>query len=330
MQSLHLRNKQPALGRQLLANLHDGYARCSFESYPVRRGLPKEDLEAGNFLQEQQAHATALVQNWLFFGLLEEALRTPVLTKDFTQPADGGAFLLNTQRLGEFISQWQQRIEECSDEDKTAWAARLREVFREVFRFLQLFSSGLSTSFPSDFVAYLNPLAFLLDALQHQTTVLFADGAEHEPLPANFSPDATQALMQNGWCPFTVANILLPSASPSLFVYASSFDRCPVTIGQNHGDCDATYCAVTNVDTSTYKTRHNNLYCECEARCRTLIPNIGEVRALLEAEAIPIISSTEDGNLKISGHREGPYVAISHVWADGSEFPIRFKYCFCV
>ena len=251
-------------------------------------------------------------------------------TKDFTQPAEGGAFLLSTQRLGEFISQWQQRIEECSEEDKTAWAVRLREVFREVFRFLQLFSSGLSTSFPSNFVAYLNPLALLLDTLQYQTTVLFEDGAEHEPLPANFSPGATQALMQKDWCPFTVVNILLPSASPSLFVYASLFDRCPATIGQDHGDCEVTNCVVISVDTSTYKIRYNNLYCECEAKCGILIPNLGEIQALLEAGTIPIISPTEEGNLKISGHREGPYVAISHVWADGSDFPIRLKFCFYI
>ena len=331
MHPLHLLDKQPAFGRQLLTNLHDGYSRGSFEDYPARRGLSKEDLEAGNFSQEQQAHASALVQNWLFFGLLEEALRTPVSTTDFTQPVDGGALLLDTKRLGGFILQWQHHIEECSDDDKNAWAIRLRDVFREVLRFLQHLPSGLSTSFPGDFVAYLNPLAVLLDILQHQTSLLFADGAEHEPLPANFSPDTTQALLQKGWCPSTVANILLPSASPSLFAYASLFDWCPAANGQEHRQCNATECTVANVDTSTYRTRHNDLYCEGEAKCTFLIPDMGEIQALLEAETktIPVIFPTTDGDLKILGHQEGPYVAISHVWADGSEFPVCLKCCYC-
>ena len=330
MQSICQSDKQQILGWQLLANLHDAYPRGSFEDYPARRGLSKEDIEAGKFSHEQQAHAAALVQNWLFFGLLEEAFRTSVTTKDFTQPLKGGAFLLNLELLGEFTSQWQQQIAECSDEDRTAWAVRLREVFRQGFGFMQLFSCGLSASFPDDFPAYLNPLVLILDILQHQTTVLFADGAEHEPVPANLSPDATRALIQKGWCPFTVANILLPSASPSLFAYASIFDRCPTTIDQDHGSCDATNCAVMNVDTSCYKTRHNNLYCSCEATCRTLIPQLGEVEVSLEAETIPVISFTEDGNLNVSGHQQGPYVAISHVWADGSRSPCCLRVCFHV
>ena len=325
MQSLYKSDKQQTLGWQLLANLHDAYTRCSFEDYPARRGLPKRTIEAGEFSHEQQAHAAALVQNWLFFGLLEEVFRTSVTTKDFTKHVDDRTFLLDIEQLGELISQWQHRIAECSDEDKTAWVVRLREVFREVFGFLQLFSCGLSASFPTDFPAYLNPLVLLLDILQHHTTVLFADGAEHEPVPANFSLDATRALMQKGWCPFTLANILLPSVSPSLFAYGSTFDMCPTTIGQDHGGCDATNCAVINVDTSTYKTRHNNLFCECEATCRTLVPKLGEVEALLEAEVVPVISFAEDGNLNISGYQEGPYVAVSHVWADGSRFPFCLR-----
>jgi hypothetical protein len=50
---------------------------------------------------------------------------------------------------------------------------------------------------------------------------------------------------------------------------------------------------------------------------------MGEIQALLKAETktIPVILPTADGDLKILGHQEGPYVAISHVWADGSEFP---------
>ena len=40
------------------------------------------------------------------------------------------------------------------------------------------------------------------------------------------------------------------------------------------------------------------------------------VRGMLEKEEVPVVV-LEGGQLAVKGASEGPYVAISHVWADG-------------
>jgi hypothetical protein len=312
-----LNTESRQLGTKVLRNLHDGISRAAFEEYPLRRGFSSADLEAGNFPPEQSHQAAALVQNWLFFGLLEEVFRVSVPAADFTAATDHGEHFLSTRLLGEYVGRWTERVERCSEEESAEWAGRLRDVFREVVRFFQLYLSGVSAHYPDDFSVYLNPLAVLLETFQHHTSNVLADGAEHEPLPANFSPQATQELIYRGWCPFTIANILLPSSSPSLFEYARLFRDHPLFIHQDHAECNASECAVSNVDTSTYKTKHNDVFCNGENDCETLTPDMQIVKVKLEDGKIPVISFAENQGLMTLGSEDGPYVAISHVWADG-------------
>lgn len=307
--------RQP--GTKVLSNLHDGIPREAFDEYPLRRGFSSANLGAGDFAPEQSQQAAALVQNWFFFGLLEEVFQVPVPTRDFTDANEHGGRFLNTRLLGQYVGRWKERVEGCSDEERVEWAARLRQVFREVVRFFQLYLSGVSTSYPNDFAVYLNPLAVLLETFQNYTSLIFQDGAEHEPLPANFAPQATQELVERGWCPFTVANILLPSGSPCLFEYARLFPDHPSFICQDHAECKASDCAVSHVDTSTYKTKHSDVFCKGEHDCETLAPDMNILKVKLEAGKIPVVSFTENPGLMTLGSEDGPYVAISHVWADG-------------
>jgi hypothetical protein len=308
-------SRQP--GTKLLSNLHDGIPREAFEEYPLRRGFSRANLGAGDFPPGQSQQAAALVQNWLFFGLLEEVFRVSVPAIDFTEATEHGEQFLSTNLLGQYVRRWKKRVEECSEEERAEWSARLREVFREVLRFFQLYLSGVSTRYPDDFPVYLNPLAVLLETFQHHTSVVFADGAEHEPLPANFAPQATQELIDRGWCPFTLANVLLPSGSPSLFEYARLFPDHPSFIHKDHAECKASDCAAYNVDASTYKAKHNDVFCKGEHDCETLTPDMDILMVILEAGKIPVLSFAENQGLTTLGNEDGPYVAISHVWADG-------------
>jgi len=285
-------------GSEVLSNLHDGIQRGAFEDYPLRRGFSVASLEAGSFPPEQSKQAAALVQHWLFFGLLEEAFRVDVPATDFITRNANGEQYLSTHLLVGYTERWKERVDGCSEEQRAEWASRLRAVFREEVRFFQLYFSGVKTRYPDDFAAYMNPLAVLLDTLQHQTSAVLADGAEHEPLPTNFSPQATQELIQKGWCPFTIANVLLPSGSPSLFEYARLFRDHPPFIHQDHAECKASDCAVANVDTSTYKLKHSDVFCKGERDCEILIPDMDAVKTKLEAGKIPVVSFTEDQGLK--------------------------------
>lgn len=303
---------------RLLGNLHDGHLRAAFEEYPLRRGFSRTELSSGEFPQARSQRAAVVVQNWLFFGLLEEAFRDSVPATDFIVATDDGDEFLSTRLLGDYVGRWRARVQASSREESAKWAARLREVYLEAARFFLLYhASGAHSQYPDGFATYLNPLALLLETLQHYVSDIFADGAEHEPLPANCSPQATQELVERGWCPFTVANILLSSSSPALFEYARLFRDHPPFIYQDHGQCTTRNCAVANVDTSTYETKHCSLYCKGKDNCEILKADMDILKVKLEAGKIPVTLFTEHQGLVTLGSEDGPYIAISHVWADG-------------
>ncbi|MCJ1279354.1 hypothetical protein MMC21_007178 [Puttea exsequens] len=307
-------------GTVLLGNLHDGIPWGPFEEYPARRGISREQLQRGDLSLEQARQAAALVQNWLFFGLLEEAFQTSVPTADFTQNAEGVGLVLSTRRLPEYLERWERRVmgQIESETERAKWAARLRAVYREAVRFFQLLCVGsLLARYPHRFIDYLNPLAVLVETLQCHTTRIFSDGAEIEPLIAFLSPAAKQELIYQGWCPFTITHVLLPSGSPSLLEYARSFGHPPSFIEQNHGNCTENDCTLATVDPATYRMKHRQGWCVGEAQCETLTADMEVVRAQLRSGRVPVVSYTENQGLITVGAEDDEYVAISHVWADG-------------
>ncbi|KAI0765383.1 hypothetical protein C8Q74DRAFT_1050657 [Fomes fomentarius] len=69
---------------------------------------------------------------------------------------------------------------------------------------------------------------------------------------------------------------------------------------------------VETVDTANYKPQHISSDCTCEH----VVPSFEGVRGLLQAGQVPVV--VFDGSeLTVQGATRGPYVAISHVWADG-------------
>lgn len=120
-------------------------------------------------------------------------------------------------------------------------------------------------------------------------------------------------LLANGWCPYAV---LLRSNLFTL-AYASTFfpyNRNP-TKDSEHATCTSDRCvAWHNLDTAEYVTRHTPT---CPASsCAFLSPSLAPVYGILSSNRIPIM--VYDGqSLSVRCADDGPYVAISHVWADG-------------
>ena len=308
----------PSPGITLLGNVHDGFPRGSFEEYPVRRGTLREQLLNGDFPPEKSQEVAVLVQNWLFFGLLEEAFQTLVPTADFTQSLAGSRLVLSTRRLPEYIKRWEAQVTSGQVEGATGqaqWAAQLRSVYREVVRQL-LHVQTLIARYPHGFVDYLNPLAVLVETLQCHTTRIFRDGAEHEPLAVFLSPEARQNFIDQGWCPYTLANFLLPLGSPSVFEYARSFGHRPSFIEQDH-PCTENDCVVATIDPATYGIKHRRGYCEGETKCEVLLPDMGVISASLRSGKVPVVTYTDEQGLITDEAVDGRYVAISHVWVDG-------------
>ncbi|KAI0670230.1 hypothetical protein C8Q78DRAFT_1035166 [Trametes maxima] len=117
-----------------------------------------------------------------------------------------------------------------------------------------------------------------------------------------------------GWCPYTASTgFLLRLVDPSLM---SNLVRLPPHIRSapdEHKDCNESACTLyTIADTDTYVARHVHPACACEY----VKPSPDDVVRLLSQGVVPVMAY--DGSaLRVIPSNDTPYVAISHVWADG-------------
>ncbi|EMD37253.1 hypothetical protein CERSUDRAFT_113901 [Gelatoporia subvermispora B] len=155
-----------------------------------------------------------------------------------------------------------------------------------------------------------------------------------------------EKLLQDGWCPFAIEMLSCAGIIPLAYAY-----RCgPSSRGDilyendNHKRCTPTECMRNAIDIATYSNRHVTGTCRCEY----LAPPKNTVEQMILNGDIPVIrvqsTSTDqsphslqpgadlqyDQNGEANNNIEDvmptvscrkssstPYVAISHVWADG-------------
>jgi len=82
---------------------------------------------------------------------------------------------------------------------------------------------------------------------------------------------------------------------------------------RDHSNCGDTLCNAYQTDEATYRTRHVHDICSCEfvnVETNVLVAALAEGR-------IPKVVITEDLMLQVVSDPGYPYVALSHVWADG-------------
>ncbi|PCH44972.1 hypothetical protein WOLCODRAFT_154992 [Wolfiporia cocos MD-104 SS10] len=122
-----------------------------------------------------------------------------------------------------------------------------------------------------------------------------------------------------GWCPFTIETF-----SDRLYVLGYAQRQPPPlrpVLYRSHEDCTPRKCVASNVDPGTYRTRHVSEDCACGFAK----PPLAEVMSVISSSQVPVMrivkDSTPDGGeslcIQCVPSNDTPYVAISHVWADG-------------
>jgi hypothetical protein len=87
---------------------------------------------------------------------------------------------------------------------------------------------------------------------------------------------------------------------------------------RDHSACTEGICSASQVNEETYETQHVEDGCRCELGR----PSAADLRPILESGLIPVLSFRfgHDGTFSgigVACSDDMPYVAISHVWADG-------------
>ncbi|TDZ28929.1 hypothetical protein C8035_v003896 [Colletotrichum spinosum] len=299
-----------------------------FGTFPERHGLTTSDVS--KTVNHQHA---ALVQEWLFFGMIDKLTDEPLPRSSFVRqgmvddeprdiidasPVTGLIARLNSQlRRGKCpvpIKELKTRV--CYA------AVACRNFSRQIHQGDEsLLSVYLSVAVLCEFLASYLTLARWADMIRGGYLSSYRRLGP-DSLQGVFScsgPAITSMLLKrmisNGWCEYQVYNLEC-YRSYMVTYYLSGITR-KERRGISHTRCTRSACAAYNT-VGGYTTRHTEEDCCCEF----LGVDKNKVVALLEKQEVPLISMTQDaeGNLVmdvIPLVPEQSYTAISHVWIDG-------------
>ncbi|KAI9069318.1 hypothetical protein FKP32DRAFT_1586963 [Trametes sanguinea] len=328
---------RPALDVPWLGATHDGYP-----SSPTLGGYTTARRNSG--IPYSLRDDAALWLSALTFGLLEAAtlIRLPEsLFLTSKSKEEGITQVLSGQRISQFFAYYFKESAGLPGsqgppaEHGRRIARLLRRAFTAVSSEHTLFSSTLvHAGFrPLEVASICSALLIVVFfPLSTIAATLWPNDAEldhlnkllHQkwpsPSPASFVLSFCQRNLEStGWCPYVISQLTSAfdaSWNRALFQYAGStlVNRPPyiATALGEHQWCTEEACELLTFADSGYKVRHTHTPCQCD----WVTPGNEEVRRLLSAGHVPVV--VYDGMmLQVKPADSVPYVAISHVWAEG-------------
>ncbi|KAL7283797.1 hypothetical protein ACG7TL_003235 [Trametes sanguinea] len=312
---------------------HDGHPFCAtLPSYTKirRRGLGKDTVHS---LRDD----AALWLSAMSFGLLETITRIRIPESAFLVPGTReGDFSLSGSRLLQFIAYWWSYVEQHYDEGDMQ-VERGREIARHLRRALHALAeeyddsigilrrAGFSTRERDDLLfallCLIVPFCILVTTNSRWPSRLIPDveylnrflsKREHFALMLQMMLSCQERLKRLGWCPSATATL---SSRQFLIMVISNLAQLPPVVlpTASHARCTKQACEFYTVwDPDAYVPRHVDPSCRCEY----VRPPLDKVLDLLSRDIIPLV--TYDGHsLQVLPAEGTPYVAISHVWAQG-------------
>lgn len=299
-----------------------------FLLYPGSRGFT---LNNAGFLvvqEDQHEELVSLLQEWLYFGLLQEFLGHPVNTPYFLRLSHGSKQqIINSSPLRRILQSCRERLLAMPKEDRD-------ELCESLLTFVQIAASQCRfLDQPRDWSQthhlpeVLLSIRFLLDSLVIAAAEFddrldtstknqrYPLGSEMESFPPSVLTIVNH-MLQNGWCRHQ-CRWICERFTFNVIYYLASFRRRPSTRG--HEACENNdHCVANNLDTTDYQCRHVKEQCSCDF----ISTPSTELTKIIQRGQIPVVSfsRTASGELQqkiIRAEYSTKYTAISHVWNDG-------------
>lgn len=276
---------------------------------------PSDDRQFESFLQK-----------WLFFGLLYEALHKDTLykTTDFIEQAEDKSFI-TTKKLGQYLNEWALGVGTLSTSEKTSRCQHTYQCLRRAWSVLWClrerpgFNELIKTS-----------LITTYDTLSAAWDKIFADvqgDLPWQPIMNTLGPFTDHDISnmrRNGWCPSVIHREFQELNSPAFRWYIKSMRQYPSDL--DHSQCKTDGCISEQITTQTYRPRHVSSTCKCES----IGVDEDQIVSILDGNNYAVLevigNDLDTVKLKILPYNQSlPYVAISHIWADGLGNPINLK-----
>ena len=297
----------------------------AFKSFPTEHGISIQKLQLGDLELYGADRTLAIIQSWLFFGVLTETFSgagIPFNQEDFRHENDDGSWLISTEHLERYLFYWMAALGHQGFESRRQHACLVDSCLRFSNTVYMATITGRKSLFMEGSIensqsAVLLSIAILGEVLTNANRVLTnTSSVTRWPFPP-----LAWALLAAGWCVGDITT-MNEECDSSTLLYLSTLGRHE--LGKSHERCSAqSGCQAFVVDWETYRTKHI-IGCS-EKQCDDIGPSIEEVGLILRDGDIPLIAmdtSTSTKQLEVIRYKEqseycNVYVAISHVWSDG-------------
>ncbi|KZT11002.1 uncharacterized protein LAESUDRAFT_360461 [Laetiporus sulphureus 93-53] len=314
-----------------LGGPHNGYRLClslaeydACRRYRRRPYSPTSDHDIG-------FEEAALFQSLLTFGLVEAVTGQKLREEQLIRTSPTGERVISCENLSPVLADFRRRLNDLK-EDRSAlqvWHDQIEDTLMQAQELLLtgfmdaeqnlLHGVGLEEGTIGKIQYMIAAIgeALTLSRLFKHYTSLEGTRAPHWGWARKYrSKDVYgEEMRARGWCPFTIETF-----TDRLCVLGYAHSQPPPfrpTTYRSHETCTMLLCKANDVVPGTYRTRHVSEDCGCLFHK----PPLSQVTAAILAEQIPVIKviGSDDQPLQVicMSSDNTPYVAISHVWADG-------------
>ncbi|KAL4978837.1 hypothetical protein BDW66DRAFT_164136 [Aspergillus desertorum] len=255
-----------------------------------------------------------MMESWLYFGMLHYVLGDELDQSDFIlrEEKEGQRQYITTRHLHKYV-------ENADDWKNNNRGARTVEIVNKVLEILPRYIPWIQEGMC---------LAIRLVSLALWNVAVKRDGPQTNPSLLGawslISEELEKLPLFNGWCPLDAEKCCGAGIQLDTQAYLLQLRRTkPSWNRRTHESCKRTQCVADNVDESNYVTRHVQEDCSCSH----IHADIEQLHTILLDGGIPLVMIAPCGEDKLGNQQyklkvvkkrtNKPYVAISHVWADG-------------
>jgi hypothetical protein len=322
------------------------YDGLDLASYPERQGWFYTISEWREIFTNPSSRLHALLQTWLFFGLLEQSVnfvieRHQLFVENLSTP-DGCIDMMKVRSILEKAFRYNGirktrgtldtvlevlralgsdsgEPEENGNQEENPHSCSLIQYITE-----SSVQNPLKPEVAMSIALIIDTLftAFQLSPSRTRESHLAVHQFRHNLFPRlSFIP---HRMKTDGWCPYHIS-ILHERLNTSALCFVSNCQRpspgrVHTTSHNGPNRCNHYGCAHTKLSPDSYRTKHVE---GCEG-CPDMVANREQVHSILmESETFPLILSIDEAEetsevtlVEYAGEHTR-YVAISHVWSDG-------------
>ena len=298
--------------------VYDNAGIGAWATFPERCGWSVREMAADDFDFTRQhrntlGHAASMLQAWLYFGMIQLVTGLPATTQDYIRLNHRGQLVVTTQKLPEHLERYTQGLRSVSEKGRPGIIAGMDKTLK-MWQLCFSSCAGKNSPLPAEVVL---SMMILFKTLIYAKLSVFPDSGE----PAEAWYGTTREFMDRrlqdiGCCSMDVYRLNQRLSSLAQY-YISSLDLRKES--RSHEKCSHTQCVALQIDEKTYKARHTSKGCTCAME----VVGQPELRASVKRDSIPTITFSNTSGLRMQdlntqlGKPHCPYVAISHLWADG-------------